>query len=129
MLNFLTKNNKCLHDKVSPLNSGNFCPDCGTEIKISWQLLRCDCCLTKKKFNILRNKIVPEDQFCKNCGNSAFYLETKERPEFFDYAYAVILKEEIRSDFVFKETVQIWIEEETVREKENFQKMLPVFCR
>lgn len=50
-------------------------------------------------------------------------------PEFFDYGYAVILKEEIRSDFVFKETVQIWIEEENVRERENFQKMLPVFCR
>lgn len=129
MIKFLTKNNKCIHDKISPLTPGEFCPDCGAEIKISWQLLRCDCCLAKRKFNILRNKIVPEDKFCKNCGSAEYYLETKERPEFFDYGYAVILKEEIRSDFVFKETVQIWIEEENVRERENFQKMLPVFCR
>ena len=127
MLNFLFNNIKCTHNKIYPLSEGSFCPDCGLEIKISWQILRCECCSTKRKTHFFMNKLVPKEKFCKKCGSSDYYIEIKEKIEFFDYEYAVILKEEIKEQSIIKKTLQIWIEEENIREIFVKPKLLPVF--
>jgi len=127
VLNFLFKNTKCAHTKVHPLSEESFCPDCGQEIKVSWQILRCKCCSSKRKSRFFINKIVPEEKFCKKCGSDDYYIEIKEKIEFFDYEYAIILKEEIKSKATIKKTLQIWIEEENIREIFSKPKLLPVF--
>lgn len=118
--------NKCAHNKIYPTSQGDFCPDCGQEIKISWQILRCKCCSTKRKVHSFMKKIVPDEKFCKKCGCSEYYIEIKEKIEFFDYEYAVILKEEVPK-LKIKKTLQIWIEEENIREIFIKPKLLPVF--
>ncbi len=112
MLSFLTNKPKCSHDRVYPLASGSFCPDCGYQIKIFWQILRCDCCSSKRKAFFSRSRLIPVEKFCTKCGSSEFYIEKKEKVQFFDYEYAVILKEEVKEKN-FKDTIQIWIEEES----------------
>ena len=127
MLNFLFNNIKCNHNKIYPFSDGTFCPDCGQEIKISWQLLRCECCSSKRNVRVFFNKILPEEKFCKKCGSSEYYIETKEKIEFFDYEYAIILKEEVNTKIKIKKTLQIWIEEENVRQVLRKPKLLTVF--
>jgi len=73
------------------------------------------------------NKTQPQEKFCKKCGSSEYYIEIKERPEFFDYEYAVIFKEEIQVESKFKKTLQIWTEEENLRDIFVKPKLLPVF--
>ena len=73
------------------------------------------------------NKILPEEKFCKKCGSSEYYIETKEKIEFFDYEYAIILKEEVNTKVKIKKTLQIWIEEENVRQVLRKPKLLTVF--
>lgn len=126
MLNFLF-NTKCTHNKIYPFSDGTFCPDCGQEIKISWRILRCDDCSTKRKTHFFMGKLVPEEKFCKKCGSSEYYIETREKIEFFDYEYAVILKEEVNTNIKVKKTLQIWIEEENLRQSFSKPKLLPVF--
>ena len=125
MLSFLFRRNKCAHNKIDPLNPETFCPDCGQEIKISWQILRCECCSTKRKSHVFKGKFIAEEKFCKKCGSSEYYIETKEKIEFFDYEYAVILKEEIKTKSEIKKTIQVWIEEENIREIFVKPKLLP----
>lgn len=73
------------------------------------------------------NKLHPEEKFCKKCGCSEYYIDTREKIEFFDYEYAIILKEEVKTDSKIKKTLQIWIEEENIREAFRKPKLLPVF--
>jgi hypothetical protein len=73
------------------------------------------------------NKLVPEEKFCKKCGSPEYFIETKEKIEFFDYEYAIILKEEVNTKVKTKKTLQIWIEEENFREVFSKPKLLPVF--
>ena len=127
MLEFLFKKNKCTHSKVSPSFNGSFCPDCGCEIKVLWQFLRCECCSSKRSFHIYRNKAIPDNKFCKNCGSSKYYLESKESLEFFDYEYAIIRKEEVNTVLVMKDRLQIWIEEEGINDRMAPPKLLPIF--
>jgi hypothetical protein len=127
VLNFLFFSQKCTHSKVSVKDGQAFCPDCGQYIKISWQILRCDCCSTKRKPRIHKDHIHPEEKFCKKCGSSEFFLEEKSNPEFFDYDYAILSKEEVKLGEKLKETLQIWIEEENYKEIFDKPKLLPAF--
>ena len=107
-LAFLKRQKKCSHKNFSPFSGGEFCPDCGKQIEISWLLLRCKCCNSKRKAGVAFNSIIPQDKFCVKCGESKCYVEKKENPEFFDIEYAVISKRE--TDNALKEVLQIWIE-------------------
>jgi len=127
LLKFLFNTTKCNHNKIYPFSDGIFCPDCGQEIKISWRILRCECCSTKRKAHFYINKLVPEEKFCKKCGSREYYIDIREKIEFFDYEYAIILKEEVKTDSKIKKTLQIWIEEENIREALRKPKLLPVF--
>lgn len=149
MLNFLFNKAKCTHNKVSLLNHEAYCPDCGQEVKIFWRILRCKECSSKRKSYVIRNSFIPvyfltrmisgtdialladnlapEERFCKKCGSLEYYVEVKENIEFFDYEYAVMLKEEVKVDSKIKKTLQIWIEEENNREIFSKPKLLQAF--
>jgi len=105
---------KCNHKKLTPFSVGNFCPDCGQEIEISWQILRCEHCQNKRKARVILNSTMPEDKFCRKCGTSNFYVEKKERLEFFDIEYAIFSKKEMNSSLESKQILHIWIEKEDI---------------
>lgn len=131
MLNLLINNisrmrQNCHHSRVLATEKECFCPDCGCEIKISWNILRCSCCNSKRKSVLSKKVLIPEEKFCKKCGNSGFYIEKKENPEFFDYEYANILKEEIPQNTKIKKKIQIWIDDEAMPEVLSKQAFLPV---
>ena len=73
------------------------------------------------------NKLVPEEKFCKKCRSPEYYIDTREKIEFFDYEYAIILKEEVETNSILKKTLQIWVEEENIREVLRKPKLLPIF--
>ncbi len=111
------KNQRCLHRKITPFCEGNFCPDCGREIEISWLILRCRCCRSKRKARIVFGSIFAENKYCIKCGEAKCYVEKKEILEFYDIQYAIISKKEVGSFKISKEMLQIWIENE-----ENFSR-------
>lgn len=127
MLNFLFNTQKCTHSKVTMQDGQAFCPDCGQEVKISWQILRCDCCSTKRRSRIYKNNMIPEEKFCKKCGSPEYFVEIKDKIDFFDYEYATLLKKEVKSVSKLKESFQIWIEEENYRDIFDKPKLLPAF--
>jgi len=113
VLSFLINQKKCTHDKIIPSNSGNYCPDCGKQVVIQWHIVRCDGCCSKRKSYLVKNKLSPVENFCTKCGSPDYYVEEKEQIEFFDYDYATMIREEIREKQPIKETIQVWIEEES----------------
>jgi hypothetical protein len=127
VLDFLLNTKKCNHPKVSPDAGQGFCPDCGQEVRFSWKLLRCECCSTKRKAKFLKDNIVPEEKFCRKCGTPEYFIELKDKMEFFDYEYAVLQKEEVKQVSKLKESFQIWIEEENYRDIFDKPKLLPAF--
>jgi len=118
---------KCTHDKVLPFNGAAYCPDCGKEVKIEWKILRCEGCSGKRKSHFFLNKIVPDEKFCKKCGSASYYIESKENIEFFDYEYAIIQKDEVDTGISFRKTVQVWIEEDNLKDLFRKPKMIPVY--
>jgi len=115
VLNYLSPKNwvkrtKCRHDKVLPGSIETFCPDCGKEIIIYWYITRCGCCYTKRLAVLSADNVIPVYKYCTKCGSSQFFVEKKEKLNFYDIDYAILIREEIgkRSDFDFK--TQIWIE-------------------
>ena len=109
---FFEKYFKCKHKKITPFSFGKFCPECGKEIKISWYILRCSCCESKRHACVIFDSLVPRDKYCIKCGESDYSLEKKESIEYFELEYAVISKKELHSDVNVKEKLQIWIENE-----------------
>jgi len=111
-LEFFRKKNKCSHRNFSPFSGGDFCPDCGKRIEITWLLLRCSCCNSKRKSRVAFNTITPLNKFCVKCGETDCYIEKKENPEFFDIEYAIVSKREKDANLRSGEVLQIWIEKE-----------------
>lgn len=124
------KQNKCSHRKFTPLTKGDYCPDCGKEIEISWIILRCKCCKNKRRARVIFNSIKPEDKYCVKCGTSECETERKNTLEFFDIEYAVISKIEADKQVKNREVLQIWIEkEEHSSEFLNNIKLIPLLIR
>lgn len=101
----------CAHEKITPDSIGNFCPDCGQEIILSWYILRCKCCSAKRQSNLIINSILPTEKFCSKCGSKEFVIEKQDKLNFYDYNYAVLIKEET-AKISLKSKIQIWIENE-----------------
>ncbi|OGI01369.1 MAG: hypothetical protein A2Y25_02630 [Candidatus Melainabacteria bacterium GWF2_37_15] len=118
----------CKHKNITPFSAGNFCPDCGKKIEISWLILRCSCCQSKRQAGVVFNSVVPRSKYCIKCGTSECYTEKKEQIEFYDFEYAVISKKEADNNLCNKEILQIWVEQER---NSNYQfnnlKLLPKF--
>lgn len=131
MLGYIFKNhNKCKHPKITPFSVGKFCPDCGKEIQISWLILRCSCCQSKRRANVVFNNLVPRDKYCIKCGNKEYFKENKEKIDFFELEYSAISKKEINANNFSKEILQIWIEQDfSPNNIVHTLKLLPLLVR
>lgn len=129
MFNFIFKNfKKCAHRKLTPFSTGNFCPDCGREVEITWLIPRCECCNARRKAKVNFNALHAEDKFCIKCGNSAYYTEKKETLELFDVDYAIISKKEVNNGHEYKERLQVWVEKENrTNDPDRAIKLIPAF--
>lgn len=110
ILSFLKKYQKCKHEKVSPQEDICYCPDCGELIENKWYIVRCKCCGIKLKAVIKNGKIVPEEQFCHNCGRNIFEEEEISKINFIDINYAVLVKTVIQPEI--NELTQSWVNRE-----------------
>ena len=129
-LRFFFKRKKCLHEKVTPDKTNRFCPDCGKEILLYWQIVRCGNCHTKRNAISVLDLISPVEKYCSKCGTKEYFIEEKEKINFYDLNYAVLIKEEIKDKMSYRKTItQIWIDKES--EMDNFvqPKLIPLISQ
>lgn len=113
-------NKKCSHDKVALNLDYAYCPDCGKMIKNEWYITRCACCGVKLKTTACNDEIMPQNNFCSNCGSHEFTVEKLEKINFIDINYAVLIKKAVENNLNTVETTQYW------QEKNNEQPKLLV---
>ncbi len=85
-------NRVCQHSKVRPDVEFAYCPDCGELVENQWYLVRCACCGVKIKGIIKNSEIIPEKNFCHNCGTRDYVIERINKINFIDISYAVLVK-------------------------------------
>lgn len=85
-------NRVCQHSKVRPDVEFAYCPDCGELVENQWYLVRCACCGVKIKGIIKNGEIIPEKNFCHNCGTRDYVIERINKINFIDISYAVLVK-------------------------------------
>lgn len=108
LLELLKRNKTCTHSKIRIDVDFAYCPECGELIENQWYLVRCSCCGVKLRGMIKKGKIVPEDNFCHNCGTKDFTVERIDKINFIDISYAVLLKQTVQNnDFEF---TQSWVD-------------------
>jgi len=114
MFNFLSKQEECSHEKITPDVESGYCPDCGEYVENQWFLSRCACCGIKQKTIIIKNKISTSTKFCRNCGNNSFIVEKINKINFIDINYAVVIK----NIFSNKKTsfTQSWAEPKEIKQ-------------
>ena len=83
---------QCHHEKVSPCEDLAYCPDCGELIENRWYITRCACCGLKLKAVLKNDEIVPEENFCHNCGSHEFEPEQVSKINCIDINYAVLVR-------------------------------------
>ncbi len=98
----------CEHSKVRPDVDYAYCPDCGELIENQWYLVRCACCGIKLPGIIKNGMIIPERNYCHNCGNHDFTVERINKINFIDIRYAVLLKTVVKTDI--KNYTQSWVD-------------------
>lgn len=108
IMNFFKFNKTCEHAKVRPDVEFAYCPDCGELVENQWYLVRCACCGIKLPGIIKNGEIVPERNFCHNCGIRDFVVERIDKINFIDIRYAVLLKAVVKSNI--KSYTQSWSE-------------------
>jgi len=99
----------CTHDKVRPDVEQAYCPDCGKLIKNEWYITRCSCCGVKMKAMVKNGQIVPQENFCSNCGAHDFSVEKVEKINFIDINFAALVKTEVTENR-FADSTQCWQE-------------------
>lgn len=100
---------KCNHNQITPEMESGYCPDCGEYIKNEWYITRCSCCGVKLKAMSKNDKIVPQFNYCSNCGSSEFVVEKLEKINFIDINLAVLIKKIVSSDYICP-TTRCWQE-------------------
>lgn len=85
-------NRVCQHSKVRPDVEFAYCPDCGELVENQWYLVRCACCGVKIKGIIKNSEIIPEKNFCHNCGTRDYVIERINKINFINISYAVLVK-------------------------------------
>lgn len=110
-MEFLKFNKTCSHSKVRPDVDFAYCPDCGELIENQWYLVRCACCGVKLKGFIKNGKIIPEKNYCHNCGNHEFTVERIDKINFIDISYAVLVKAIVKTNS--KSFTQSWVDFKT----------------
>lgn len=117
-------NKVCQHSKVRPDVDFAYCPDCGELIENQWYLVRCACCGVKIKGVIKNGEIIPERNFCHNCGTKDFIIERINKINFIDISYAVLVKAVVSHNFA--NFTQSWVEND-FRTSNYRQRLLQVF--
>ena len=92
ILEFFSKNKVCTHSHIRPDVDFAYCPDCGELIENQWYLVRCACCGVKLRGILKNGQIIPEKNFCHNCGSKDFVVERIDKINFIDINYAVLQK-------------------------------------
>ena len=118
ILEFFRNKKKCRHEKVTASEDICYCPDCGELIENRWYITRCSCCGVKLKAILKDGKVIPEEKYCHNCGNTKFEVELVPKINFIDINYAVLVKTVI--DPKVDELTQSWLD----RTAFNKQKLL-----
>jgi hypothetical protein len=85
-----------------------YCPDCGQFIENQWFITRCACCGIKQKATIIKGEILPETNFCQNCGSENFVVEKIDKITPFDLYFAVLVKTEVNQRTM--SFIQTWVE-------------------
>lgn len=101
-------NKVCQHSKIRPDVDFAYCPDCGELIENQWYLVRCDCCGVKIKAIIKNGEIIPEKNYCHNCGTREYVIERINKINFIDISYAVLVKAKVSHNFT--NFTQSWVE-------------------
>ena len=107
LMDFFRRHNRCNHDHVSPSVQYSYCPDCGELIENEWYITRCACCGIKEKAIIKNGEIMPEANFCHNCGGNEYIVEKLDKINFVDINYAVLVKTVVPDEKVVQVT-QSW---------------------
>ena len=101
-------NKKCQHNKV-PLDTDiGYCPDCGELIENHWYITRCGCCGVKERATIRNGEVVPEAEFCPNCGGKAYKIEKIEKIDCININYAIVVREIVKNEI--NEYTQSWVD-------------------
>lgn len=98
----------CQHSKISPDVDYAYCPDCGELIENQWYLIRCACCGVKLKGIIKNSEIIPDKNFCHNCGAKDYVIERINKINFIDISYAVLVKAVVSHNHT--RSTQSWVE-------------------
>lgn len=103
----------CSHDKVPPNIDEGYCPDCGKLVRNEWYITRCACCGVKLKTVIKSGNIIPQYNYCSNCGGQEYIVEKLEGINFIDINFAVLVKKEVDDVCQKVSTSSCW-EEKTI---------------
>lgn len=82
----------CTHTKISVLNQGSHCPDCGEVVRLEWKQLQCVGCNSKRVLTRSTVQPTPVDQYCRHCGESETTWVTKAQIEAYEILYSVAHK-------------------------------------
>lgn len=99
---------KCLHANVPIDEDISYCPDCGELIENKWYLVRCSCCGVKLVATIRDDEVVPEENFCHNCGGKGYTVEELDKIDCININYAVLKREIINNEIT--EYTQSWLD-------------------
>lgn len=84
----------CTHERVTKDKSGSFCPDCGYQVKVIWNMLRCRTCGTKRHpRQELDGVISPIFKYCQHCGGHDVQLLKRHKINAHEMGYAIAIKE------------------------------------
>lgn len=108
MLEFFINKKECRHAKVTAEKDVSYCPDCGELIENRWYITRCACCGVKLKAIIKNGEVVPEENYCHNCGAREYGVERVNKINFIDINYAVLKKTIIKPSV--DEMTQSWVD-------------------
>lgn len=101
-------NKKCQHNQV-PLDTDiGYCPDCGELIENHWYITRCGCCGVKERATIRNGEVVPDADFCPNCGSKSYKVEEIEKIDCININYAIVVREIVKNEI--SDYTQSWID-------------------
>ncbi len=106
--NLFNLNKKCQHNKVPIGQDIAYCPDCGELIENHWYITRCACCGVKERATIRNGEVVPEENYCHNCGSKRFIVEEIKKIDCININYAIIVRKVVKNEIT--EYTQSWID-------------------
>lgn len=106
----------CQHNKINPDIDFGYCPDCGKMIKNNWYITRCACCGVKMRAIIHNGEVMPQNNYCANCGSREYKVELLPQINFIDINFAVLQKKivEVKEEIW---TTQCWQEKNIEKPK------------